>query len=329
MSDTEKNIRVSQIDFGNAKQSLKLESVPLDILDEGLIRVRVEAANINPSDLLSIRGIGQYRHNHQTPRVPGFEAVGTVVESNHTKFMLGQRVLVAASGTWQKYIDVLPENLFHIPLSLKSGYACQLYINALTAWVLTTEITQLTKEDVVIINAGSSAIGKIFAQLSSSLGFRLIVVTSKPKDYPYSVTHVLDAKINLATQIQRIDAPKPNVAFDAIGGKVGSQLSKTVCKLGRFINYGTLSLEFYEPNFFDFIKNQDIKFNTFFLRHWENAVGSISRREKFMLMLEHFIENQIQLDVDRFVPLHEVLSAIDLIEDESKVLSGKVVLTIK
>ena len=42
-------------------------------------------------------------------------------------------------------------------------------INALTAWVITTKVAKLNKEDVVIINAAGSAIGKIFAQLAPPL----------------------------------------------------------------------------------------------------------------------------------------------------------------
>ncbi|MFC1233759.1 zinc-dependent alcohol dehydrogenase family protein [Vibrio sp. F74] len=326
MTHTKQNTRINQFCFGQPKESLKLESVPLDDLAENMVRVRIEATNINPSDLLSIRGIGQYRHSHQPPRIPGFEAVGTVIESSHAEFILDQRVIVATSGTWQKYIDVSPENLFHVPQHLENGYACQLYINALTAWVLTTEIAQLTKEDVVIINAGGSAIGKIFSQLSSSLGFRLIVITSQTEKYPYASNYVLDAKDDLISLIQKFDLPRPNVAFDAIGGKAGTDLIYTLGNKGRFINYGTLSLEFYEPRFFEYAKSQDIDFSTFFLRYWENAVGKDFRREKFTLMLDHFIKNNIQLDVDRCVPLDEVQSAINLIESKSVPLNGKIIL---
>lgn len=74
------------------------------------------------------------------------------------------------------------------------------------------------------------------------------------------------------------------------------------------------------------IKN--IEFSTFFLRHWEKAVGRDSRRGAFMMMLCHFIENQIQLDVDRHIPLDGVLTAIELIKDESVALNGKLILTI-
>ena len=326
MTDTKRNTRISQFRFGQPKESLKIEHVTLGALDKGKVRVQIEATNINPSDLLSIHGVGQYKHSHQPPRVPGFEATGTILESQHTDFTVGQQVLVATSGTWQRYIDVSPDNLFHLPQHMDNGYACQLYINALTAWVLTTEVAKLTKEDVLIINAGSSAIGKIFSQLSRSLGFPIIVVTSQPKRALTTSKHVLDAKNDLVAQIQQLGLPQPTVAFDAIGGSPGTELIHTLGKQGRFINYGTLSLDFYEPRFFEYAKNQAIEFSTFFLRYWEEAEGKKVRRDQFESMLDHFIKNEIQLDVDRCFPLDQVQTAIDLIESKTTRLDGKIIL---
>lgn len=326
MTDTKQNTRISQFRFGQPKESLKLEHVALGALDKDKVRVQIEATNINPSDLLSIYGVGQYKHSHQPPRVPGFEAVGRVVESSHAEFAMNQRVLVATSGTWQNYVDVSPDDLFQIPQHLESGYACQLYINALTAWVLTTEVAKLTQEDVLIINAGSSAIGKIFSQLSVSLGFKIIVVTSQPEHSQTNSNYVLDANSDLVSQIQQLGLPRPTVAFDAIGGTPGTELIHTLGSQGRFINYGTLSLDFYEPRFFEHAKNQAIDFSTFFLRYWEEAEGKDVRRDKFTSMLDHFITNDIQLDVDRYLPFDEVQTAIDLIESKTTRLNGKIIL---
>ncbi|MGL6312636.1 zinc-dependent alcohol dehydrogenase family protein [Vibrio sp. WXL103] len=327
MTNATINTRVIQHSFGPVKGSLALEAVPLSALNQGKVRVKVEATNINPSDLLSIHGVGQYRHTHKPPRVPGFEAVGRVIDSRHPEFSVGQRVVVATSGTWQNYIDASPDNLFSIPEHLESGYACQLYINALTAWVLSTEIVQLTQGDVLIINAASSAIGKIFAQLSLSLGFTLIAVTSQPESYPFDTHYVIDAKQDLVSQIQRLGCPRPNIAFDAIGGQAGAELVYTLSTNGRFINYGTLSLEFYPPSFFEHSKQQAIDFSTFFLRYWENKVGKDLRREKFTMMLDHFITHQVKLDVARYLPLEQVYAAIELIESNPFTLDGKIILT--
>lgn len=65
MTDTKQNTRISQFRFGQPKESLKLEHVALGALDKDKVRVRIEATNINPSDLLSIYGVGQYKHSHQ------------------------------------------------------------------------------------------------------------------------------------------------------------------------------------------------------------------------------------------------------------------------
>ncbi len=87
------NTRVNQFCFGQPKRRCcwKRALKPLAL---GKVRVRLEATNINPSDLLSIHGVGQYRRVHVPPRVPGFEAVGRVVEVSavgHTGFQVGQK----------------------------------------------------------------------------------------------------------------------------------------------------------------------------------------------------------------------------------------------
>lgn len=158
-NSTKTNTRVNQLSFGSPSVSLVLEHVELEPLALGNVRVQIEATNINPSDRLSIQGVGQYRRTHVPPRVPGFEAVGRVVEINdphQCEFYTGQKVLVAQSGAWQSYVDAPAENVFAVPKELENGYACQLYINALTAWVITTQVAKLGEEDVVIINAGKS-----------------------------------------------------------------------------------------------------------------------------------------------------------------------------
>lgn len=329
-SSTKTNTRVNQLGFGSPSASLVLEHVELEPLALSKVRVQIEATNINPSDRLSIQGVGQYRRTHVPPRVPGFEAVGRVVEindSHQTEFHIGQKVLVAQSGTWQSYIDAPAENVFAVPQELEKGYACQLYINALTAWVITTHVAKLGKEDVVIINAGNSAIGKIFAQLSHSLGFTLIAISSAPERYPFDSIAVLDSKQDLQSQIDARDLSQPNVAFDAVGGKLGTELIQVVRNYGKYINYGTLSLTPYKPAFFACMKQNNIDFSTFFLRYWEESVGKSARKQVFAEMLEHFVEHQIQLDVDCYLKLEQFQRAFELIEDESVARQGKIILT--
>ena len=133
---------------------------------------------------------------------------------------------------------------------------------------------------------------------------------------------------DLNLQIQKRNLPKPNIAFDAIGGKAGTELLHTLVHEGRFINYGTLSLTFYENHFFEYVKNKSIDFSTFFLGYWENAVGKKVRRQKFAMMLAHFITNEIKLNVDRYIALDDFQTALEIIESKSTLLNGKIILNL-
>lgn len=138
---------------------------------------------------------------------------------------------------------------------------------------------------------------------------------------------MLDSKQDLQSQIDARDLSQPNVAFDAVGGNLGTELIQVVRNYGKYINYGTLSLTPYEPAFFACMKQNNIDFSTFFLRYWEESVGKSVRKQIFAEMQEHFMEHKIQLDVDCNLPLEQFQHALELIEDESVTLQGKIILT--
>ncbi len=115
---------------------------------------------------------------------------------------------------------------------LDNGYACQLYINTLTAWILTTETNKIDPRRCVNHQrAGNSAIGKIFSQrLSQSrLAFKSSLWRPQPKRaLTTSKRNDLDAKNDLVAQIRQLGLPQPTVAFDAIGGSPGTDLIHTL-----------------------------------------------------------------------------------------------------
>ncbi|MDW1844026.1 alcohol dehydrogenase, partial [Vibrio sp. Vb0839] len=96
---------------------------------------------------------------------------------------------------------------------------------------------------------------------------------------------------------------------------------------GQYINYGTLSLTPYTPEFFESMKTNNIDFSTFFLRYWEESVGKGGRKRVFAEMLKHFIANDIKLAVAHYLPLEAFQTAIEQIEEKSLARSGKIILT--
>ncbi len=117
---------------------------------------------INHSDLIPITGV--YSHRISLPIIPGYEGIGIVEEVGHcvSHELIGQRVLpLRGEGTWQEFVKTSVEFIVPIPDVIDDYTAAQLYINPITAWIACTEVLHLRQDDVLIVNACGSSIGRI------------------------------------------------------------------------------------------------------------------------------------------------------------------------
>jgi len=164
-------------DFGSPKDVLKIETKRIKPQENHVVLVRMLARPINPSDLIPIRG--SYSHRITLPNTPGYEGVGIVedVGASVSEELIGKRVLpLRGEGTWQEYVKAPSECVVVIPRSIDDFTAAQMYINPVTALVVCTEVLKLKTNDVLLVNACGSSIGRILAQLSKVIGFRLIAI---------------------------------------------------------------------------------------------------------------------------------------------------------
>src|SRR5215218_5954175 len=92
-------------EFGNPAEVLRVEDVPQPEPGAGQVLVRMRARPINPSDLLTVRGL--YGSLPSLPATPGLEGVGEIeaVGEGVKNLSPGQRVIpLAVPGTWQEYL---------------------------------------------------------------------------------------------------------------------------------------------------------------------------------------------------------------------------------
>src|SRR5260370_34578935 len=92
-------------EFGNPVNVLRVEDVPQPEPGKNQVLVRLRARSINPSDLLTVRGL--YGSLPKLPATPGFEGMGEVAaggdEVKHRR--PGQRVIpLGGHVTWQENI---------------------------------------------------------------------------------------------------------------------------------------------------------------------------------------------------------------------------------
>ncbi|MEK8132212.1 zinc-dependent alcohol dehydrogenase family protein [Paenibacillus filicis] len=323
--------RIRYYEFGEPQDVIKVEHALLELPAPGELVVRMLASPINPSDLIPIRG--SYAHRIMLPATPGYEGVGVVEEvgSSVSREWLGRRVLpLRGEGTWQEYVKAPVEWAVPVPAEIDDYSAAQLYINPITAWVTCTELLRLARSGkTLLVNACGSAIGRIYAQLSQVLGFRLIAVTRSGRHTAellgLGAEHVIctptgslyEAVMDL-TRGRGADA-----AIDAVGGASGEELAMCVRTGGMFLTIGLLSGE--PLNWASLLQRNPVHAKLFHLRHWNSQIASPAWHATFRHMMELTGEGRLRLD--RPEAIYELSAVHEAVRTAASGSGGKRMLT--
>lgn len=259
--------------FGEPNEVLLVEEKEILPPGEGEVNVRMLARPINPSDLIPVRGA--YSHRTLLPAVPGFEGVGVVeaVGSGVSHHMLGRRVLpLRGENTWQEVVKTSARHAVIVPDEICDETASQIYINPVTAWLICNRMLHLTYGNTLIVNAGGSAIGRVFAQLSKIIGFRVIALTRSDRHTADLLRLGADVIVNttkeqLQERIMTITEGRgADAAVDCIGGTDGEQLVSCLGQSGMLISIGLLSG--ITPLWHELTRGTQVQVKLFWLKHW-------------------------------------------------------------
>ena len=140
---------------------------------KGQVLVKVEAATLNPSDILFMRGLYNIKLNY--PYTPGWEGSGTVVllGEGASQDLLGQKVAFMKSfeqgtykdgGSFSEYCVTNVGQVFPISGDLSYDDISSFVVNPMTAVCMVERIKQL-RSKCVIITAAASQIGRMLVKL--------------------------------------------------------------------------------------------------------------------------------------------------------------------
>src|SRR5215210_8254122 len=167
-------------EFGNPAEVLRVEEVERPAPGAGQVLVRMRARPINPSDVLTVRGL--YGALPVPPATPGLEGMGEVAELGEgvTHLGAGQRVIpLGVAGTWQEFVVAPAAQLIPVPDSVNDRTAAQFVVNPLTAWIMTVEELDLQPGEWLLQTAAGPALGRVGLQIARQHGFRTINVVRR------------------------------------------------------------------------------------------------------------------------------------------------------
>lgn len=298
-------------------------------LAPGQVKIKVIAANINPSDIMFVQGL--YGLRPQLPSPAGFEGVGIVDEVNEgSKFKKGTKVSFVTIGAWAEYAIAEESSLIPIPPNIPDDIAAQLFVNPFTAFALLHE-ANLKEGDFLLLNAGGSTFSQLVIQLASKKGINTICTVRRDTQLEQlkelgAHTVINTEKENLLERVTQItDKKGAKVCMDAVGGKLAGECLLCLSKGGRMLSYGMLSLK-ESPIHNGMMIFKNLKVEGFWLTTWLRYTDPAIVQEVAKNVITAFSKQELKVFVEKKYPLEEIGAAVEHADSPGR--KGKIIVEI-
>lgn len=173
-------------------RSIKTRTV--NDLPAGDLLIKVHYSSLNYKDALSAIGNKGVTRNY--PHTPGIDAVGTIVESNSSKFSKNEEVIVTSydlgmntNGGFGQYIRVPAEWAVKLPKGLSMKESMVLGTAGLTAGILVLRLSERVKPDQgkIIVSGATGGVGSLSVAILAELGYHVVAITGKEQEKDFLV----------------------------------------------------------------------------------------------------------------------------------------------
>jgi NADPH:quinone reductase-like Zn-dependent oxidoreductase len=231
--------------FGAPVDVVELADVDPADPGPGQLAVAIEAATINPSDLMLIRGI--YGVRPELPAALGAEGVGRVVAvgAGVDASRVGERVLVVPTleqATWREQTILDERNAVSVDADGDPLQQAMLGINPITAHSLLHGYVKLAPGAWVAQTGASSATARYVLALARHAGLRTLNVVRRPE----SAKSLLDAGADVVLvegddladrAAAAIGDARLELIIDGVAGEPVAQLAPLLKIGGQVVSY--------------------------------------------------------------------------------------------
>src|SRR6266849_1364717 len=263
------------IAHGEPSDVIELNTVSEPTLGQEEVLISMEAAPMNPSDFLFVRGIYGIRPAFPSP--VGAEGVGRVAKigSKVDAALRGKRVLILPTyeqGTWADQIVAPVRNT--VPMSDKADplQLSMIGINPATAYLLLNRYARLMPGDWIGQTAANSGMGQYVIKLAKLAGVKTLNVVRRGEAAEQvrqcGGDQVILEGDNLYRDIEKaLDGKKLSLVLDTVGGASVGELAKALKTGGSIVVYALLSGQFPAIPPKDFIYH-GLSLHGFWLINW-------------------------------------------------------------
>lgn len=303
--------------FGEPSEVIELNTVSEPVLGQEDVLVSMEAAPINPSDFLLVRGI--YGVRPALPFSVGAEGVGRVTRtgSKVDVALQGKRVLIAPTyeqGTWADQVVVPVRNIVPMNEEADALQLSMIGINPVTAYLLLNRYVSLMPGDWIGQTAANSAMGQYIIALAKLAGVKTLNVVRREEAAEQVRQWGGDLVVlqgdNLHKDVEEaLDGKKLSLVLDTVGGTPVGELAKSLKTGGSIVVYAIQSEQF--PVFsLDFVF-RGLSLHGFWLGNWIRSAPRREIQEIYQKLGDLVADGSISAAVEHVYPLDQFKEAFE------------------
>jgi NADPH:quinone reductase-like Zn-dependent oxidoreductase len=310
--------RLQLVAHGEPSDVIELSTVSQPALGQDEVLISMEAAPLNPSDFLFIRGI--YGVRPAFPSLVGAEGVGRVTNtgSKVDVALQGKRVLILPTyeqGTWADQVIAPVRNVVPVSDEADPLQLAMIGINPVTAYLLLNRYVSLTPDDWIGQTAANSAMGQYIIALAKLAGVKTLNVVRREEAaeqvWQWGGDRVVLQGDNLRQDTEKaLDGEKLSLVLDTVGGTSVGELAKSLKTGGSIVLYGLQSGQFPTIPPKDFIYN-GLSLHGFWLINWIRNAPRAEIQQVYQKLGDLVANGSLSAAVERVYPLGQFKEAFE------------------
>jgi len=303
---------------GEPSDVIELNTVSEPALGQEDVLVSMEAAPLNPSDFLLVRGT--YGVRPAFPFSLGSEGVGRVAKtgSKVDLALQGKRVLILPTyeqGTWADQVVVPLRNI--VPMSEEADplQLSMIGINPATAYLLLNRYVCLMPGDWIGQTAANSAAGQYIIKLAKLAGVKTLNVVRRQEAAEqvrqFGGDRVVLQGDNLHSDVEEaLGGKKLSLVLDTVGGTPAGELAKSLKTGGSIVGYAMQSGQFPTLAPYDFFF-RSLSLHGFWLINWIRNAPRTEIQEIYQKLGDLVADGSLSAAVDHVYSLEQFKEAFE------------------
>lgn len=240
---TEKNIQMQAIHItaSGGPEVLQLQETPQPKLKKNQVLIKVKAAGVNRSDVITRKTKDSYGNGSHKTLIPGLEVSGEITKicAQVSDKKIGDKVCaLIASGGYAEYVAVDSTHCLPVPEGISVTDAAAIPETVFTVWFNVFQLGKLQPNEKLLIHGGTSGIGTMGLQMAKALGSNIYTTAGTKEKIDFLNNMKLGKAINYKNEAfeEVLKDENIDVILDMVGGDYTQKNLDILNTKGRLIN---------------------------------------------------------------------------------------------